>query len=549
MSSNINCVKGNIVNVFTKEIYPAKVFFRKGIIKCVEPIEEELNGFLLPGFIDSHVHVESSMLCPSRFAEAVVCHGTTAIVTDPHEIANVLGLKGVYYMFKDAAKAPLRFFFCAPSCVPATPYETSGAKLGAREVEELLKDERVVALAEVMNFPGVITGNEELLRKIEVAKGLGKAVDGHCPLLTGKDLCKYIEAGVSTDHECTIKSEAREKERLGMKIMLREGASAKNMENLIEIAKKTPERCFLVSDDLQPEDLLKGHVDHLLRKAVSLGVDPVEAIRMVTLNPATHYGLPCGAIAPSKLADFVEVTDLKGFQVLNVWVNGKKVVVNGKTMFRVRPRKLESTFRVKEKRASDLSIKSRNSFERVRVIEVMETELLTNEFEATLKVVGGFVKADIEQDVLHISIVERYGHGNVANGFVKGFGLKKGAMASSVAHDSHNIVAVGTTPENLLIAVNTVIKHQGGICVYDEKQTHVLPLSIAGLMSTEPAHVVAKKHKNLINHARKIGCKLPSPFSTLSFMTLLVIPNLKISDRGLFDSKNFKFVSVIKNGE
>ncbi len=534
-------ISGNLVNIFTEEIYPAEIEFSGGVIECVRPVQRKFNGYILPGFIDAHIHIESSMLTPSRFAEAVVPHGTTSVVSDPHEIANVLGIKGIEYMINDAANVPLRVFFTAPSCVPATPFETSGAIIGLKEIDKLLCMEEMVALGEMMNFPGVLAEDQEVMAKIESSKKHKKPVDGHSPLLSGKDLCKYVRAGISTDHECTDPDEVREKRRLGMKIMLRQGSSAKNLKDLIDSGGD-----FIVSDDKHPEDLLKGHVDMMLKEAVEYGLDALQAIKMVTLNPAEHYNLNTGLIAPGKSADLVIVDDLKNFNVKEVFIGGNRVAVDGKPLFSIKPLKLQSSFKLVYKKPDDFEVLSNKKEEEVRVIKAIEGQLFTEEIEATLKVVEGRIRPDIEKDVLKISVIERHGHSRMKNAFIQGFGLQNGAIASSIAHDSHNIIVVGTNSQDMADAVNKLIQNKGGLVIASKGDHHALNLPIGGLMSTETVGVVAYKLKRLQNALGKVGCKLTSPFMTMSFMALLVIPKLKISDRGLFDVEKFRFVDLIK---
>ncbi|GAB4313710.1 MAG: adenine deaminase [Methanobacteriaceae archaeon] len=534
-------LKGNILNVFTEEIYPAEIIVEKGIIKCVKPIKEDLKGYILPGFIDAHIHIESSMLTPSRFSEAVVPHGTTAVVADPHEIANVMGIEGIEYMIRDASSVPLKFFFTAPSCVPATPFETSGSLLSSAEIDKLLGNREIVALGEMMNFPGVIGGDQEVFNKIKTAKKHKKPIDGHAPLLTGDELCKYVAAGISTDHECTQPHEALEKKQMGMKIMLREGSSAKNLEDLLSVGGD-----FIVSDDKHPEDLLKGHMDIMLQKAVELGLDPVKAIKMVTINPAQHYSLNNGAIQPGRSADLVLVDDLEKLDVKSVYIDGKLTSRDGVPLFPVKPLTLKTTFISSKKKAEDFEIFSPKKSERVRVIDVMEGQLITGESEAILKVEDGKIQPNLEEDILKIGVVERYGHNRITNAFVRGFGLKKGAIASSVAHDSHNIIVVGTRGEDMARAVNLILENKGGISIVMEAENYSLKLPIAGLMSVESAREVSLKLEKLHQVVSTMGSNLKSPFMTLSFMALLVIPKLKISDQGLFDVESFQFVDLIK---
>ena len=534
-------IRGNLVNPFTEEIYPAEIELRDGMIECVRQIEGNFNQYILPGFIDAHIHIESSMLTPSRFAEVVVPHGTTSVVSDPHEIANVMGTRGVTYMIKDASTVPLNVFFTAPSCVPATPFESSGAVIGSKEIDELLKDEKMVALGEMMNFPGVLSDDPEVMAKITAAKNHGKPVDGHAPLLTGNDLCKYISAGISTDHECTLKEEVIEKRKLGMKVMLRQGSSAKNLEDLVGAGGD-----FIISDDKHPEDLLNGHVDLMLKEAVELGEDPVKALKMVTINPAAHYNLNTGLIAPGKPADMVIVENLKNFNVKKVYINGNIAAREGKALFSVNPLELESTFKINCKKMVDFEILSSKKEEKVRVIDVIEGQLLTEESAAVLPVVNGKIGLDMENDILKIAVLERYGHNKMANAFVHGFGLKNGAIASSVAHDSHNIISVGTNNQDMADAVNKLVENDGGLVAASNGCIHSLKLPIGGLMSTKTAEDVALKLEDLHNAVNNMGCKLVSPFMTMSFLALLVIPKLKISDMGLFDVEKFDFVDVIK---
>lgn len=552
-------VKGNLLNVFTEEIYPAEVEVQDGIIKCVKPVKEDLNNLILPGFIDAHIHIESSMLTPSRFAEAVVPHGTTSVVSDPHEIANVMGLEGIEYMINDAATVPLKIFFTAPSCVPATPFETSGSIIGPEEIERLLKRDEIVALGEMMNFPGVLNKDLAVMKKIAAAKRVGKPVDGHAPLLSGEELCKYVSAGISTEHECSNVTEALEKKSLGMKIMLREGSSARNLKDLASVSGD-----FIVSDDKHPEDLLTGHVNEMLKKAIDYGIDPIKALKMVTVNPAEHYNLKTGSLTPGKAADIVLVDDIEKLNIKKVLINGNLVSENGKPLFNVQTCKIKNTFNLNPKEPSDFDItlsqlskcsntKANKIFNEtpdrtctVRVIEAVEGQLLTLESEARLRVENGILKPDILKDVLKIAVVERYGHHRISNAFVHGFGLKEGAIASSVAHDSHNIVVVGTESQDMAHTVNSILKHGGGLAAAVRGNCTTLKLPVAGLMSTETASEVSSGLSSLQNLVKAMGCEMKSPFMALSFMALLVIPHLKISDMGLFDADKFDFVDVVK---
>jgi len=534
-------LKGNILNVFTREIYPAEIKIESGIISCVNRIKGDFEGIIIPGLIDAHIHIESSMLTPAFFAQAVVPHGTVGVVADPHEIANVMGIEGIDYLIGDSSRVPLRFFYTAPSCVPATPFETSGATISPQKIEALMQKDEIVALGEMMNFPGVINDDPEVLKKIEIAHKHNKPVDGHAPLLSGVDLCKYTSAGISTDHECSTLEEAREKKELGMKIMLREGSSAQNLESLWKVGGE-----FLVTDDKDLEDLLKGHMDILIKKSIKLGMDPFKAIQMTTLNPANHYSLPMGAISPGKLADFIKVDNLENFNVQEVYIGGKLVARNGKALFKANSTPLKSSFHFTRKKPSDFNIFSQGSKVRVRVIKVEDGQIITQESQADLAIKDGIIKPDIPSDVVKISLIERYGGNNMSNAFVKGFGIKEGALASSVAHDSHNIVVVGSHGDYMARGVELIRKNGGGLVAISKESEKLFALPIAGLMTNQPASTAIFQLKELHGMVKVMGCILESPFMTMSFLALLVIPELKISDQGLFDGNKFQLVDVIK---
>ncbi len=536
-------IEGNLVDVERGIIYPAKVTFGKTIEKVekIEKPEKKYDSFIIPGLIDSHIHIESTMLCPSRFSEIAVAHGTTAVIADPHEIANVMGLNGVRYMNNDAI-TPMKIFFAAPSCVPATSFETSGAIIGPGEIEEMMKWSNVVALGEVMNFPGVIHNDEVVMKKIEIAKKAEKPIDGHAPLLRGEDLKKYVKAGISTDHECTTLEEAEEKARLGMKIIIREGSSSKNMKELVHLADDY--ECFFCTDDIHADDLQKGHINALLRKAISLGLEPIKAVQCATIFPARHYKLNCGVIKEGKDADMVIVENLDSFNIKKVFINGELIVEGVNLQFNVSPKELESTFHVSEKNENDFIIKSENNEENVRTIKIMPDQLITKQETNKLKAILGDVQPDLSNDILKIFVVERYGKGNIGKGFVSGFRLRRGAIASSIAHDSHNIIVVGTNNKDIASAVNEVIQMKGGIAAVCNNEKATLALPIAGLMTTETADSVKMKMHELHKFAKGLGCNLKAPFMTMAFMALLVIPELKLSDQGLFDVKEFKFVDL-----
>lgn len=565
-----------ILDVVSDTVYPARITIENGIYKEVSPITVnerttvDVDGLMIPGFIDSHIHIESSMITPAQFARIAVRHGTTGVVCDPHEIANVMGIYGVEAMIENAKQVPFNFYFTAPSCVPATVFETSGATLNADDVEYLLKKDEIVALAEMMNFPGVINGDEEVHRKLKLAHVYGKPIDGHAPLVSREDLDKYLEPGISTDHECSNVLEALEKKLKGVKIMVRDGSSAMDMEGLFNMEEGksnivNPEQLgliyrdvfeskiysplfdFIVSDDKHPDDLIKGHLNLSIKKAVGFGIDILKAINMVTINPAYHYNLNCGAIVEGAQADYVIVDSLTDLNIQKTYIGGECVFDGENVLFDAPEVEAHNTINASKKTPDDFDIHYDGKECEVNVIECIDGDLLTKKATAKLKTKNGVVQADLIQDVLKIAVVERYGGNTVANAFVKGFGLKKGAIASSVAHDSHNIIVVGYTSEEMAQAVNQVIDNMGGIAIYSEDFIESLPLPIAGLMSNKDAFDVAEKVATLHDMAAALGCQLKSPFMTMAFMALLVIPSIKISDKGLFDGDAFEFMDVIIN--
>jgi adenine deaminase len=542
-------LEGNIVDVHEYRIYAGKIRIQNGRITNIEEIDGSCKTYLLPGFIDGHIHIDSSMLCPQRFAEAVIPHGTTAVVSDPHEIANVKGLSGIEYMIKDAGKVPLNVYFTAPSCVPATPFQTTGAVLGVMDIGILLARQEIVALGEMMNVQGVINREEEVMAKIEAAKRAGKPIDGHAPLLSGTDLQDYISAGISTDHECTSFEEAREKAELGMEIMIREGSASNDLEALAPLAEEY-DNCMLVSDDKDPKDLQEGHLDTTLAKAVSLGIDPIKAVSMVTINPAMHYNLERGRLEINMPADIVEVNNLREFKVRRVFIDGKVVAdVDGIT-FEPVPGGLMSSIIVPQRTPEEFNIPSGkvSGDLNVRVIEIIPGNIITRETIEPMVPVKGILQADPARDILKLAVVNRYRFQDVSKGFIKGLGMKRGAVASSVAHDSHNIIVAGATDVACAKAVNIVIANQGGFAVVDDETTMMgeLKLPIGGLMSTKKAAEVAHGLNILNEKIEDLGCELPNPLSTLSFMSLEVIPELKLTEKGLFDGRLFRFVELIE---
>lgn len=563
-----------ILDVLTNSVYSARITINNGVFEEIVPIVSDDNlsvdveGLLIPGFIDSHIHIESSMLTPAQFAKIAVRHGTTSVVCDPHEIANVCGIEGIEFMIENASQVPFNFYFSAPSCVPATTFETAGATLNSDDIEFLLKKDEVVALGEMMNFPGVLNGDEEVLRKLKLARDYNLPIDGHAPLLSGKELDKYLEQYIITDHECSNFKEAIEKKQKGMKIMVRDGSSAKNMEALFDFSERinywksqdsfgiiptevlerrihSPIFDFIVSDDKNSRDLINGHLNESVKKACELGVDVIKAIEMVTINPAAHYNLDAGAIVTGAKADFVIIDNLIDFNILKTYISGECVFDGENVLFDVGDVEFENTINASKKRPEDFDIYYDGNQCKVNVIKCYNGELLTKKITADLKCVDGKVHPDIFQDVLKIAVVERYGGNNVANGFIKGFGLKKGAIASSISHDSHNIIVIGYDSQMMADAVNTVIDNCGGIAVVSEDFSDSLALPIGGLMANDDAFDVAKKLRTLQKMAFALGCKLDAPFMTMAFMSLLVLPSLKMSDQGLFDGDNFEFIDVI----
>ncbi len=537
-------IKGNILNVYTNEIYPGEITVEHGIIQSIKEVNKYFNEIIVPGFIDAHIHIESSMLTPSRFAEIALKHGTTSVIADPHEIANVMGLDGIEYMINDAKTCPLNYYFSAPSCVPTTDFENTGGEITTEDLDYLLSRKEFVSLGEVMNYHAVINNEDDIISKINVAKKYKKPIDGHAPLLSGIDLQKYIKHGISTDHESTSVKEADEKRRMGMKIMIREGSENHSLEKLIR-----SKADFLVTDDLKSEDLINGHLDHLLRKSVELGMDPFEAIKLVTINPAEHYNLNSGSISPGKKADLVFIDDLENFNIKRVIINSNTIFKKQKLLYRANTKPVGNTINTTEKKPEDFDLKAENPSKNsatVNVITIHNDSIITGRTTAKLNVEKGNVIPSVFEDILKISIVDRYGENTVANGFIKGFGIKNGAVASSVSHDSHNIIVIGTNSQYMAQATNKIIENKGGLVAISNKEELALPLPIAGLMSDEIATSVAEKSVQINDLVNKMGCPLNSPFTTLSFMALPVVPSLKMTNEGLFDVDNNDFINIIK---
>ncbi|QDS98632.1 adenine deaminase [Adhaeretor mobilis] len=546
-------VRGQLVDIRERRTYAAKVSIVDGKITAITPTElsgGEAQGYLLPGFIDAHIHVESSMLVPTEFARAAVVHGTVATVSDPHEIGNVLGVEGVQYMLADAEKTPLKICFGAPSCVPATTFETAGAAISVAEVEALLDDPRIGYLSEMMNFPGVLGGDPECLAKIAAAKQRNKPVDGHAPGLCGEDARAYVEAGMTTDHECFTKEEALDKVAAGCKIAIREGSAARNFDALYKLLGEFPDQTMLCSDDKHPDELLLGHINLLVRRAVERGIDVYDALQAACLNPIEHYSLHVGQLRVGDPADFIEVDSLEDFNVRRTWIDGQLVAQDGKTTLPYVEPTLANRFVVQHVAPEDLLIPENTGSElraaELRVIEALDGQLITNSIAAEPLIVEGSVQSDSTSDILKMVVVNRYQEAPPVIAFVKNFGLKRGAMASSVAHDCHNVIAVGVSDDDLSAAINAVMDAQGGLSAvcHEDGIRHVLPLPVAGLMGTGTAEEIAHAYEQLDQAVKSWGSPLRAPYMTLSFMALLVIPELKLSDRGLFDGGKFEFCSI-----
>ena len=537
-------IEGNIVDVVAKRVFKGIITVESKKITSIEEKETSNNQFIMPGFVDAHVHVESSMLIPSEFARLAVVHGTVSTISDPHEIGNVLGIDGVKYMIDNGKKVPFKFCFGAPSCVPATYFETAGAEIGVHEIEELMAMDEIGYLAEMMNFPGVLNRDETVFQKIAIAQKHNKPVDGHAPGLRGEDARKYIEAGISTDHECFTKEEALDKLKFGMKILIREGSAAKNFEALIELLNEFPDEIMFCSDDKHPNDLVLGHINQLCARAIAKGIEPMKVIRATTYNVVQHYRLDVGLLQAGDLADFIIVNDLKEFEVKATYINGQKVAENGKSFIESVEEKPVNNFNCEKISVEDIRVPIDG--EKLNVIEVENGQLITKKVEFPFQNHSEHLKSDTANDILKIVVVNRYHLAKPAVAFVKNFGLKQGAIAGSVAHDSHNIIAVGVDDEDIVQAINLLVDYEGGVSLSNGTEQHILPLPVAGLMSNEDGYKVAGEYEKLDQRAKALGSTLASPYMTLSFCALLVIPELKLSDKGLFDGNKFEFVPLFK---
>lgn len=535
-------ILGQIVDIPNRRIYSGELTIANGKISEIKEKSHNVKNFILPGFVDAHIHIESSMLVPSEFARIAVKHGTVATVSDPHEIANVLGVEGVEFMIKNGKQTPFKFNFGAPSCVPATSFESAGAVIDSDGIKALMANPDIKYLAEMMNYPGVIYDDAEVLKKIACAKHYNKPIDGHAPGLRGDDLTKYIQAGISTDHECFTYDEGLEKLQKGMKVLIREGSAAKNFDALIDLLPEHYNNMMFCSDDKHPDDLLLGHINQLCARAVDKGIDVFKVLQAACVNPIEHYKLDVGQLKIKDSADFIVVEDLKDFKVLQTYINGELVFDEGESEIPSSPFEILNNFNTNKKQVSDFRIES--SIERIRVIEALEGQLITNELIEVTTIESGNLVSNIDKDVLKMSVVNRYNNEPPALAFIKNFGLKEGAIASSVGHDSHNIIAVGVSDEAICKAVNIIIEHKGGICAVSDTQTEIVPLPVAGIISDQDAETIGKQYAELDRMAKQLGSTLKAPYMTLSFMALLVIPSLKLSDKGLFDGNVFQFTPL-----
>lgn len=538
-------IQANLVDLHQKQIYPVRLHLAGQKITRIEKIAPLPDlPYLLQGFIDAHVHVESSMLVPSEFARLAVVHGTVATISDPHEIANVCGMAGVDYMIENGKQVPFHFFFGAPSCVPATPFETAGGEITTQEIATLMARPDIWYLAEMMNWPGTVNRDPVVMEKISLALQQGKPVDGHAPGLTGELAEKYVAAGPSTDHECFTYEEALGKIKLGMKISIREGSAAKNFEALIDLIDDYPEMLLFCSDDKHPDNLAISHINELVIRAIAKGKNLFDVLRAACLNPILHYSLPVGQLREGDTADFILVQDLEKFTVLATYIQGEKVAENGKTRILRVKNEIINHFNTSHKSPTDFQILAQSK--QVRIIEALDGQLITPEFQGEILLQDGFATSNPAKDILKITVVNRYQDAAPAVAFIKNFGLKTGAIASSVGHDSHNIIAVGVDDDSLCRAVNLLIEARGGVSAVNGSQEEVLSLPVAGIMSPEDGYEVAAAYTRIDRLAKDMGSTLNSPFMTLSFMALLVIPDLKLSDKGLFDGKKFDFVNLFE---
>ncbi|MFT5250106.1 MAG: adenine deaminase [bacterium] len=535
-------IQGQIVDIYNQRVYKGEVTVEEGKIKSIIEKDHPITNFIMPGFVDAHIHIESSMLVPSEFAKIAVIHGTVATVSDPHEIANVLGIEGVEFMIDNGNQVPFKFNFGAPSCVPATSFESAGAVIDSEGIKKLLQKKEIKYLAEMMNYPGILYDDEEVMKKIAWAKYYNKPIDGHAPGLRGDAITKYISAGISTDHECFTYEEGLEKLQKGMKVIIREGSAAKNFEALIDLLPEHFENMMFCSDDKHPDDLLINHINKLCARSIEKGIDLYKILQAACINPVNHYNLDVGTLRVGDPADFIIVKDLVNFKTIQTYIDGALVFSDGVSNIESIPFKILNNFNTDKKFISDFKFDSKAK--QIRVIEALEGELVTNELIENSLIENGNLVSNIDTDVLKMTVVNRYQNQQPAIAFIKKFGLKEGAIASSVGHDSHNIIAVGATDEAICKAVNLLIETKGGICAVTNSEEKVVPLPVAGIMSDQNGETIGKNYALLDQMAKKMGCTLNAPYMTLSFMALLVIPSLKLSDKGLFNGSKFEFTPV-----
>lgn len=534
-------VFGNIVDVNHKSIIRGFVNIENGFIVEICEQDNPCDNFIIPGFIDSHVHIESSMVTPGFFATTAVSRGTIGVVNDPHEIANVMGYDGIRYMVDDAAKVPFKFWFCAPSCVPATCFETTGGVIGVDDIERLLSRNDFVALSEMMNYPGVIYNDHDVMAKLKIAQKLGKPIDGHAPGLTGDNLKKYVSAGISTDHECTTIEEAREKIALGMKVIMREGSAARNINSLKPLLKSNPDDVMICTDDIHPDKLKSSYLDVIIAKLVNEGYDLFDVLRACTLNPSKHYKLNAGSLLPGQPADFVVIDNIKSFNVIETWIDGRKVYDKGKVLFQYDGSEAINRFNCREISKEDISVTSTGKS--MKVIKSTDGSLITERGSVNVSE-GKKILSEPGSDLLKIVVKDRYHDGRPAVAFINGFELTRGAIACSVAHDSHNIVCVGCSDDDIVAAINEIIRLKGGMVVVNGDNIFSIPLPIGGLMSPRSVEEMGDDFEKINSIVKSLGCNQEAPFMTLSFMALLVIPELKLSDKGLFDVSSFNFTEL-----
>ena len=558
MQSKEQILRGHIIDIINKKIIKGEIHILNGKIQDIIAKDDikPTDPFILPGLIDSHVHIESSMLLPSNYAKAAVRHGVVGCVCDPHEIANVCGIEGIDYMVEDSKKVNFHFAFAAPSCVPATSFETSGYTLDSEKVRQLLERKEFVALAEMMNVVGVVNNQKDIMEKIQSAKQLGKVIDGHAPMVTKENLLKYISFGIDTDHECSSLEEAKEKIQSGMNILIREGSAAKNFDSLFACIAEYPQKTMFCADDIHPDDLLNGYINALVKRAIDKDIPVWNILQTACENPVLHYHLPIGLLQKNDSADFIVVDNLKDFNIISTFINGQCVfdstqkedtqinILNTTAVVWDKETFLPNNFHASEIDEKDLCIRPQSP--NIKVIKVYNKDLFTEKLLCKAKIENDNIVSDTKEDILKLVVYNRYQESKPAIAFVRGFNLKNGALASTIAHDSHNIIALGTSDSLIAKAINKLVETKGGVCAVNDNEARILPLPFGGLMSDRPIEEVAEKYKSLNTFATSLGCTLSAPFMTMAFVALLVIPELKLSDKGLFDVNKFDFTSLFE---